>query len=72
MGLLRTVSEIVDDLGPDQERPDEPRSKGSYWCTDCAVRIRDVEYDGDGTPSCPECGLPMTFERRPDSGSCAC
>ncbi|MFW5918869.1 MAG: hypothetical protein ACOCSF_01560 [Halanaeroarchaeum sp.] len=72
MGLLDTVSDIVNDVGPDERNPEEPVSAGSYWCDDCTVRIRDVDYEGTGTPTCPECGGEMRFDRRPDSGGCAC
>ncbi|MFW6265910.1 MAG: hypothetical protein ACOC2A_03940 [Halanaeroarchaeum sp.] len=72
MGLLDTVSEVVSELGPDREAPRRPQSRGAYWCDDCSIRIRDVDYDGDGTPDCPECGQEMRFERSPDSGGCAC
>jgi len=51
---------------------DRERSRGSYWCHDCAERIRDVDFEGDDTPSCPECGDEMEFERSPDSAGCAC
>lgn len=51
---------------------DGEQSNGSYWCTDCSERIRDVDYDGDDAPSCPECGDEMEFERSPDSAGCAC
>lgn len=72
MGLLDSVSEVVSEMGPDQEAVKEPQSKGAYWCDDCSVRIRDVDHEGEGPPACPECGETMRFERRPDSGSCAC
>lgn len=72
MGLLDTVSDIVADVGPDRDAPDEPQSEGSYWCDDCGVRIRDVDHDGEGAPTCPDCGAAMRFERRTDSAGCAC
>ena len=72
MGLIDTVSEVVRNAGPDQNTAQQSRSEGSYWCDDCAVRIRDVDVDGEGAPQCPECGGEMYFERRTDSGSCAC
>ncbi|MGM0397485.1 MAG: hypothetical protein ACQEQY_00695 [Halobacteriota archaeon] len=72
MGLLDTVSAVVSEMGPDREAAQRPQSKGAYWCDDCSVRIRDVDYDGEGTPACPECGQEMRFERSPDSGGCAC
>ncbi|MFB6082466.1 MAG: hypothetical protein ABEJ67_06560 [Halanaeroarchaeum sp.] len=72
MGLLDAVSAIVAESGPDRSPQEEPRSEGAYWCDDCGERIRDVDYDGDGVPDCPQCGQPMTFERRPDGPGCAC
>lgn len=72
MGLIDTVSEIVNDMGPDNRDQEEPVSKGAYWCDDCNVRIRDVDHEGTGTPTCPECGTEMRFERSTDSGGCAC
>lgn len=72
MGLLDAVSTVITEAGPDRTDADSVQSKGSYWCDDCGVRIRDVEVEGDGVPSCPECGASMTFERRHASGGCAC
>lgn len=72
MGLLDTVSEVVRNAGPDQNTTQEPRSEGAYWCDECTVRIRDVDVDGEEPPQCPECGGEMRFERRTDSGGCAC
>lgn len=71
MSLVDTVRDVLADAGTDSERTREP-SKGSYWCRDCAERIPDFEHDGDDPPACPECGDEMSFERTPDSGSCAC
>lgn len=72
MGLLDAVSAIVADAGPDRDAGAEPRSEGSFWCDDCGERIRDVDYEGTGVPSCPSCGQPMTFDRTPEGPGCAC
>lgn len=71
MGLIDSVSDIVEEVGPDRDGPDEPTSEGSYWCTDCGTRIRDIDAEGNTPPTCPECGEPMTFERQPPD-DCAC
>ena len=79
MGILDTVTDI---MGESTQRAPETAgddgSKGSYWCDDCGVRVRDVEVDAEGldrdeegTPACPDCGDSMRFERASGSG-CAC
>lgn len=78
MSLTDTIRAM---LSPDSGRSPtggEGDSTGAYWCDDCGVRVRDVDVDADGldrdadgTPLCPDCGAPMTFERSSVSG-CAC
>jgi Zn finger protein HypA/HybF involved in hydrogenase expression len=74
MSLLGTVKDVLKASTESANRGDvtAETSEGSYWCHDCAERIQDVEWDGEGTPDCPECGDEMTFERSPDSTGCAC
>lgn len=72
MGLFDVVSTIVAEAGPDRSARRTPRSKGSYWCDDCGERIRDLDYGGEGVPTCPTCGEPMTFEGIPEGPGCAC
>lgn len=78
MGILDTVSEIFEASA--QRAPSETGdgSEGSYWCDDCAVRVRDIEVESegldrgeDGTPICPDCSGSMRFERASGTG-CAC
>ena len=79
MGIFSTVTEMLE--GSTQRAPEtagDDGSKGSYWCDDCGVRVRDVEVDAegldldaDGTPECPDCSKSMRFERASGSG-CAC
>lgn len=65
-GVLSASSEAVNRGGPTTE------SVGAYWCNECSERIPDVDVEGDSPPDCPECGDEMTFERSPESASCAC
>jgi hypothetical protein len=79
MGILDTVTETL--ASSTRRAPGEggdDGSDGSYWCDDCAVKVRDVAVDdegfdrnGDGIPLCPDCGEAMRFERASGSG-CAC
>ncbi len=78
MGLLDTVSEMFEASTRRSPSTSEDGSAGSYWCRECANRVRDVdvddeglELDADGTPRCPDCGETMTFERVSGTG-CAC
>lgn len=70
MGLVASLKEALRQSPTTTEGGE--RSKGAYWCHDCAERIRDVDHDGEGAPACPECGNEMDFERSPDSAGCAC
>lgn len=74
MGLIGTVTEFLQASTESANRGDvtAEASNGAYWCHDCGERIRDLEWDGDESPNCPECGDEMTFERSPDSTGCAC
>ena len=73
MSVIGTVREILAASSQSANRGSgEAASKGAYWCDDCAVRIRDVEVDGDEPPTCPECGGEMDFERSAASTGCAC
>ncbi len=69
MSILNSVREAI--KGP-KSSPNE--SSGAFWCDDCDVRQVesevDIEAEGD-TPSCPECGQSMRFERS-KGRSCAC
>lgn len=79
MGIFNTVTSMLEastEQAPGTAGGDG--SKGSYWCDDCAVRVRDVDIDeegldrdAEGVPTCPECGDSMRFERASGS-SCAC
>lgn len=74
MSVLGTVRDILEASSRSANRGDggEPESNGAYWCTDCSVRIRDVEVEGEDDPTCPDCGGEMTFERAAASTGCAC
>ncbi|WP_410767327.1 hypothetical protein [Haloferax sp. DFSO60] len=70
---MSLIGDIKDALRQSPATSDgSERSKGAYWCHDCGERIRDVEFEGDGVPSCSVCGDEMEFERSPDSAGCAC
>jgi hypothetical protein len=73
MGLLGTLRDALAASTQDTNRGgDTERSKGAYWCHDCAERILDLDVEGDGPPDCPSCGEVMAFERSPGSTGCAC
>ncbi len=73
MGLLDSVRDTLGEAGPKkQETESGTQSKGAWWCMDCSERIRDVEYEGEGTPNCPSCGETMEWEGSPDGPGCAC
>lgn len=73
MSVLGTVREIIESSSQSANRgTGEAESKGAYWCSDCSVRIRDVDVEGEEPPSCPECGDEMGFERAGTSTGCAC
>jgi rubrerythrin len=74
MSLLGTVKDVFEASTQDPNRGEatEPTSEGAYWCTDCSERIRDVDVEGEGPPSCPSCGDEMEFERSAASTGCAC
>ncbi|ELY86940.1 hypothetical protein [Natrinema altunense] len=67
MGLIESVKSALASPSPNG-RPDDG-STGAYWCDDCAVRIRDVDLEGE--PVCPDCGVAMRFERS-TGRDCAC
>ncbi|PCR91416.1 hypothetical protein [Natrinema ejinorense] len=67
MGLIDSMKTALSAPAP-KSRPDDG-SEGAYWCDDCAVRIRDVELEGE--PVCPDCGTEMRFERS-TGRDCAC
>ncbi|MFB6152062.1 MAG: hypothetical protein ABEJ40_09685 [Haloarculaceae archaeon] len=73
MSVLNTVKEI---LQASTQNPDRgggtAESKGAYWCHDCQERVRDVDVEGEGSPTCPSCGDEMAFERSAASTGCAC
>lgn len=71
MGLLESVRSAIDTIGPATD--DRSRLAGAYWCDDCSVRLPVTEDElDDRTPTCPDCGDLMRFERSPESGNCAC
>jgi len=73
MGLLGTLSEVFEASTQTTKRGDvTEESKGAYWCHDCSERIRDVDVEGEGPPSCPSCGDEMEFERSKGTSGCAC
>ena len=73
MGILGTVRETLEASTESANRGGGKGdgSKGAYWCHDCVERIRDVDVE-EGSPSCPDCGEEMDFERSPSSTGCAC
>jgi Zn finger protein HypA/HybF involved in hydrogenase expression len=73
MGLLGTLTEAFKASTQTTDRTGGGTdSEGAYWCHDCQERIRDVDVEGDGPPSCPDCGDEMSFERSKGTTSCAC
>lgn len=73
MSVIGTVKAMLQaSSAPSTPGGGTQRSKGAYWCHDCEERILDLDVEGDGPPSCPECGDEMTFERSVDSAGCAC
>jgi DNA-directed RNA polymerase subunit RPC12/RpoP len=73
MGLLSTLSETLQASTQSTSRGTSgEQSKGAYWCHDCSERILDLDVEGDGPPTCPDCGDEMAFERSPGSTGCAC
>ncbi|MFB6309459.1 MAG: hypothetical protein ABEH35_09025 [Haloarculaceae archaeon] len=74
MSVLSTVKEILQASTQSANRGDvtDNESKGAYWCHDCSERIRDVDVEGEGAPSCPSCGDEMEFTRSATSTGCAC
>jgi len=74
MGLLGTISEVFRASTQTTNRGDvtDNESEGAYWCHDCSERIRDVDIEGEGPPSCPSCGDEMEFERSKGTSGCAC
>lgn len=71
MGLLGSVRNAVDSIGPDTDNQSD--LIGAYWCDDCSVRIPVTEDElDDETRPCPDCGDSMRLDRSPDSGDCAC
>jgi len=78
MGILDTVTEMFEASAQRAPSTTGDGSEGSYWCDDCAVRVRDIDVeaedldrDTEGTPVCPDCGESMRFERASGTG-CAC
>lgn len=72
MGLFGTLRDALAASTQATDRETGTReAKGAYWCHDCAERIPAREADEE-TPSCPECGDEMDFERSPGSTGCAC
>lgn len=68
MSIIDSVKEVLTPASETKSQPTDG-SKGSYWCDDCGVRIRDVELEGE--PLCPDCGDEMRFERA-SGRDCAC
>lgn len=69
MSIIDTVREAIS--GPKSSPND---SSGAFWCDDCDVRQTEADIDintAENTPSCPECGGEMRFERS-KGRSCAC
>lgn len=80
MGIVSTIEDALtgESEGVDESAGTDTKSTGAYWCDDCGVRIRDVDveakeldHDDEGTPTCPDCGASMRFERSHADG-CAC
>jgi len=71
MGLLGTLREAFEASAQTTGDVENP-SEGSYWCHDCSERTLDTAVEGEEPPTCPNCGDEMSFERSPDSTSCAC
>jgi Zn finger protein HypA/HybF involved in hydrogenase expression len=74
MSVIPIVKEILQASTESANRgdPTAEQSEGAYWCHDCSERLLDVEVDSEETPSCPDCGDEMEFERSPSSSGCAC
>jgi len=73
MGLLGTIRDALAASTESPNRGDATSStRGSYWCHDCAERIPARDVADDASPTCPECGDEMEFERSPGSTGCAC
>ena len=74
MGLLNTIGEAFRASTQSSNRGDvtETDSNGAFWCHDCQERVRDVDVEGEGPPSCPSCGEEMDFERSKGTSGCAC
>jgi len=74
MSVLGTIKDVLRASSQSANRGDvtEERSEGSYWCTDCGERVRDVDVAGADPPTCPSCGDEMDFERSAASTGCAC
>lgn len=72
MGLISTLRQTLEASTQSTNRGSgTTESKGAYWCHDCEERILDLDAPDD-TPSCPDCGEKMTFERSAESTGCAC
>ena len=74
MGLLGTIGKAFKASTQSSNRGDvtETDSNGAFWCHDCQERVRDVDVEGEGPPSCPSCGEEMDFERSKGTSGCAC
>jgi len=73
MSVLNTVKDILAASNQSANRGGgTTESKGAYWCHDCGERILDLDFEGEGSPPCPECGDEMEFERSVGATGCAC
>jgi Zn finger protein HypA/HybF involved in hydrogenase expression len=69
MSIFQTVR---DALQASSSATTTDESEGAYWCHDCNERIRDVDVEGEGPPTCPNCDEEMEFERSKGTANCAC
>jgi ribosomal protein L37AE/L43A len=69
MSLLSTVRDVLEASSSETATDG---SNGAYWCHDCNERIRDVDVEEEGPPSCPACDAEMEFERSTGTAGCAC
>lgn len=74
MSVLSTVKEVLQASTQNPNRGEDPteESEGAYWCHDCDERVLDLDVEGEDSPTCPDCGDEMAFERSLGSTGCAC
>lgn len=66
MSVLQSVKNLFRTSGSSESGT---KPQGNYWCDDCEVKLLSTEAESD-TPSCPDCGESMRFERSMDGIHC--